>query len=113
MAVGQPTTAHFSILEWSDSSQHWKAHLHQTPYESSKLIREFSESGLLDVHPFGRLLLDAALTGKDVAGPYMLRIKEMANASGCGDLPYIPDAIWEQAQKTAFEFFDEVIQKDQ
>ncbi len=83
----------------SDSLHCWQAHLHNVSYDPEILSKEFSDSGFLDVNPFGRLLLDSALTGKNVASQYMQRVVELSKASGYGELAYIPDAIWEQAQE--------------
>lgn len=99
MAIGLPATAYFAILEWSDALNRWQAQLYHVPYDPDLLIKEFSDSGLLDVSPLGPLLLDSALTGKNAASQYMQRVIELAKASGCGESPYIPDAVWEHAAK--------------
>lgn len=104
MAVDMPLTACFAILEWSASAHHWQGHLHRVSYDSKAFINEFAGSGLLDINPLGQLLLDSALTGKNVGIDYMHYVTELAKASGCGELPYIPDAIWEQAAKTYYRF---------
>jgi len=100
MAVGMPATAYFAILEWPVSADHWQAHLHHVSYNPQELMNEFADSSLLDISPLGQLILATSLTGKNVGLKYMQYALTLAKASGCGDLPYIPDALWEEAAKT-------------
>jgi len=100
MAIGIPAAAYFAILEWPASADHWSAHLHHVCYNPEALMKEFEDSGLLDINPLGRVLLATSLTGMNAGGGFMQHALGLAKASGCGGLPYIPDDLWEQAAKT-------------
>lgn len=100
MAIGIPMTAYFAILEWSENTAFWQAKHCHIPYPPESYKQEFVTSGLLDVVPLGPLLLATSETGKSLGVDFMRYVLTMKKRAGCGDLPYIPDEIWSQAQKT-------------
>jgi putative phosphoesterase len=99
MAIGRPATAYFAILEWPDQGTGWQAELHSVPYDLESHRKEFVKSGLLAIGPLGPLLFATSQTGNNVGVDYMHYAFALAKEAGYGELPYVPDDIWEQAAK--------------
>ncbi len=88
----------YAILYW-DGGQ-WNPQFHQVTYDLDRLKADYQESGFLDVSPLARVILQSILTGKEYFGVYLAHLRHIARAWGYNDLPYFPDAVWAEAEKT-------------
>ena len=91
--------ANYVLLEWD--GQQWEAHLQAVEYNLNRLRLDYLESGLLDSSPLARAILINTCSGSNqVAFAFYGYAWRLAEESGYGQLPYIPDTIWKQADET-------------
>ncbi len=90
--------AQYAVLEWDGAS--WQADLRCISYEIESTARVFKESGLLSTGHLARAFLASLYTGQNVGDDFINHAFTLSRQAGFGDLPYVPDAIWEQAGAT-------------
>ena len=90
--------AQYALLDWD--GERWQAHLRCVPYDLDLIRRDFIESGLMDSTILARGYLGGILTGRDATSAFITYAKNLARAAGFGDLPYIPNEVWDQAGAT-------------
>jgi len=90
--------AEYALLEWD--GEQWTAQLHRVPFSLDEFRRSYVESGFLVVNPLCRIYLEDVYSGKDTLHDFFALCQRLADLAGCGDLPYFPDEIWQQAADT-------------
>ena len=87
--------AQYAVLDWDGIR--WTPQFRAIPYDLDALRRSNEESGFLDSGVLARIFLDELISGKDLVPDFFKLAGQLAEEAGCGDLPYFPDEIWEQA----------------
>jgi putative phosphoesterase len=87
--------AQYAILDWDGRA--WQARLRCVPYDLQATDRIFQDSGLLETGYLARSFLISIHTGQNGAEDFLTYAFELSRQAGFGDLPYLPDEIWEQA----------------
>lgn len=93
--------AQYATLDW-DGVQ-WQPTFHRVPYDLRRLRADYQESGFLATGPLARVILASVLAGKDFLPVYFGHVWQVAETFGEPDVicdPYIPDEIWDQAERT-------------
>lgn len=91
--------AEYALLEWRQGR--WQAELRQVRYDIETVRRAFKDSGLLEeAGTFARALIACLQTGRDITRDFLTYARRLAGYSGYTRHRYIPDAVWDQADKT-------------
>jgi putative phosphoesterase len=102
-AVGGPlngdTHAQYALLDWRDGF--WQPQLKRVPYNHQQIINSFESSGFLkDCGPLARVFLETILSGEDIALMFFQYIDAIAESRGIELDAFVPDDIWEEAERT-------------
>jgi len=93
------THAQYALLEWSD--KRWQAELKRVAYDHQPVIQKFRESGMLaECGVFGRIFLETILSGEDITLLFFNHIDYLATMRGIELDSYLPDEIWEEADRS-------------
>ncbi len=91
--------ANYALLDW-DGKQ-WTVTIQAVDSDLDLLRQDYRESGLLDSGPLARVILINTCRASSQAGYSFYRYAwRLAEDEGCGQMPYIPDEIWQKAEKT-------------
>jgi putative phosphoesterase len=91
--------AHYAMLTWQ--TNHWEVEHHSISYDLNRLHRAYVESGLLEEgSAFAHVFLLTVETGKNIARVFLPFAYEIASQAGYTDCEFVPDDIWEEANRT-------------
>lgn len=89
------TAAQYALADWD--GQAWQVSLHAVPYDLNLIRQAFTDSGLLaEGGPLARTFLLSIQTGRDATLDFLDHARRLAGST----VPWIPDEVWEQAEKT-------------
>ncbi len=91
--------AQYALLEWQ--AGHWQAEFRGVDYDKEKLIEGFESSGLLEGGgALARSFLYTELTGEDITLLFFQHIDRIAESRAVQLDTYVPDEIWEEAERS-------------
>jgi putative phosphoesterase len=88
--------AQYALLDWVGDG--WEVTFRVVAYDNERLRQAFICSGLLEEGgALARAFLLSSETGIDVGRDFFNHANRIADEAGVGDLDFIPDEVWEQA----------------
>jgi putative phosphoesterase len=91
--------AQYALLEWH--KDHWQALLKTVEYDKRELIKGFENSHLLEEGgALARTFLYTDLTGADITLLFFEHIENISTVHGIDLDSFVPDEIWEEAERT-------------
>ena len=95
---GGPIEAQFALLDWD--GQRWQPSFHCVPYDLDAFERDYIQRGVLATGPLARAHLANMRRGGSWGERFLHHARRLAAERGHAHSRFVPDDIWELAEKT-------------
>lgn len=89
--------AQYALLSWDGNN--WMPEFRAIPYDIEAFRCSNEDSGFLSTGILANLFLKEVICGRDISFDFFLLAKKLADEAGVGHLHYIPDDVWERAER--------------